>query len=338
MTNQYKAASELQSCIVPTDFRILCRNWPSAAAGRGWRMGSPVPPAWKHWAVQTQSWSLSGQQDPGCRCPEGPVYSNNSTRPSVWAEARHPPGARIPRQLPSVPYLPASQRWGGGGGNVLGTQPGPTDFKARVWCSDCTGTGPLTLAIWAPVSKAQLKSPPLRSPLGVLASKCPALLYQPSLRKANEQQEWTQTGVCAAPPTSMKWTCVLHPWFFPATVSSSVLEPNECPAESTVQILSTKMSKFTRPLLEKTDPERSLPLSGCVPMAGPPANLSEPCSSHPPEPSKSAHMWMCMTFRRQMLKELIHSYNKTKPKVTWPSFVLVFTYNYYIPMCTHCYC
>lgn len=173
MTNQYKAASELQSCIVPTDFRILCRNWPSAAAGWGWRMGSPVPPAWKHWAVQTQSWSLSGQQDPGCRCPEGPVYSNNSTRPSVWAEARRPPGARIPRQLPSVPYLPASQRWGGGGGNVLGTQPGPTDFKARVWCSDCTGTGPLTLAIWAPASKAQLKSPPLRSPLGVLASKCP---------------------------------------------------------------------------------------------------------------------------------------------------------------------
>lgn len=32
MTNQYKAATELQSCIVPTDFRILCMNWPSAAA------------------------------------------------------------------------------------------------------------------------------------------------------------------------------------------------------------------------------------------------------------------------------------------------------------------
>lgn len=33
-TNQYKAATELQTCIVPTDFRILC-NGPSAAAGEG---------------------------------------------------------------------------------------------------------------------------------------------------------------------------------------------------------------------------------------------------------------------------------------------------------------
>lgn len=222
MTNQYKAASELQSCIVPTDFRILCRNWPSAAAGRGWRMGSPVPPAWKHWAMQTQSWSLSGQQDPGCRCPEGPVYSNNSTRPSVWAEARR---LGLESQAASIcalsPRQPEMGRWGRAAKNVLGTQPGPTDFKARVWCSDCTGTGtgPLTLAIWTPASKAQLRSPPLRSPLGVLASKCPALLYQASLRKANEQQERTQTGVCAAPVTWMKWICILHPWFFPTTVS-----------------------------------------------------------------------------------------------------------------------
>lgn len=35
MTNQYKAATELQSCIVPTDFRILYMNRPSAAAGVG---------------------------------------------------------------------------------------------------------------------------------------------------------------------------------------------------------------------------------------------------------------------------------------------------------------
>lgn len=35
MTNQYKAATELQSCIVPTDFRILRMNWSSAAAGEG---------------------------------------------------------------------------------------------------------------------------------------------------------------------------------------------------------------------------------------------------------------------------------------------------------------
>lgn len=102
MTNQYKAASELQSCIVPTDFRILCRNWPSAAAGRGWRMGSPVPPARKHWAVQTQSWSLSGQQDPGCRCPEGPVYSNNSTRPPL-SEQRQ--GARLGLESPGSFHL-----------------------------------------------------------------------------------------------------------------------------------------------------------------------------------------------------------------------------------------
>lgn len=35
MTNQYKAATELQSCIVPTDFRILRINRLSAAAGEG---------------------------------------------------------------------------------------------------------------------------------------------------------------------------------------------------------------------------------------------------------------------------------------------------------------
>lgn len=196
MTNQFKAASELQSCIVPTDFRILCRNWPSAAAGRGWRMGSPVPPAWKHWAVQTQSRSLSGQQDPGCRCPEGPVYSNNSTRPSVRAEARRL-GLKSPGSfhLCLISQAARDGRWGRAAKDVLGTQPGPTDFKARVWRSDCTGTGRLTLAIWAPASKAQLRSPPLGSPIGVLASKCPALLYQASLRRANEQQEWTDWRV-----------------------------------------------------------------------------------------------------------------------------------------------
>ena len=35
MTNQYQAATELQLCIVPADFRILSMNWPSAAAGEG---------------------------------------------------------------------------------------------------------------------------------------------------------------------------------------------------------------------------------------------------------------------------------------------------------------
>lgn len=35
ITNQYKAATELQSCIVPTDFRILRINQLSAAAGEG---------------------------------------------------------------------------------------------------------------------------------------------------------------------------------------------------------------------------------------------------------------------------------------------------------------
>lgn len=120
-TNQYKAATELQLCIVPTDFRILC-NGPSAAAGEGgcswgggWWVRSLVPPAsevWKQWAMQTQSWSLSRQQGPSWSLTEGPVYSNNSTRPGCLSRSKAP-GARIHTEPPSVPHLPSQLGWEG---------------------------------------------------------------------------------------------------------------------------------------------------------------------------------------------------------------------------------
>lgn len=43
MANQYKTASELQSCIVPTDFRTLHMNCPQLQLGRGLKGGEPCP-------------------------------------------------------------------------------------------------------------------------------------------------------------------------------------------------------------------------------------------------------------------------------------------------------
>lgn len=43
MTNQYKAATELQSCIVPTGFRTLHMNCPQLQLRRGLKGGEPCP-------------------------------------------------------------------------------------------------------------------------------------------------------------------------------------------------------------------------------------------------------------------------------------------------------
>lgn len=102
---------------------VHCSNWfpdPSQWAlscswGGGWWVRSLVPPAseaWKQWAMQTQSWSLSGQQGPGWSLAEGPVYSNNSTRPGCLSRGKAP-GARIHIEPPSVPHLPSQLGWEG---------------------------------------------------------------------------------------------------------------------------------------------------------------------------------------------------------------------------------
>lgn len=120
-----------------------CSNWfpdpshepaLSCSWGGGWRVGSPVPPAseaWKQWAMQTQSWSLSGQQGPGWSLAEGPVYSNNSTRPSCLSRGKAPE-ARIHTQPPSAPYLPSGPGLEGAGkGGKAASDPslGQLDFR-----------------------------------------------------------------------------------------------------------------------------------------------------------------------------------------------------------------
>lgn len=116
-----------------------------------WELCPTCIRGWTHWAMQTQSWSLSGQQDPGWSRPEGPVYSNNSTRPSVWAETRRL-GLESPGSLHLCLISQLARDRGVGGGQqrlfVLGPQSGPTDFKVRAYIiPDCTGTGLLWLLL-----------------------------------------------------------------------------------------------------------------------------------------------------------------------------------------------
>lgn len=63
--------------------------------------------------MQTQSRSLSGQQGPGWSLAEGPVYSNNSTRPCRLSRGRAP-GARI--HTASICALSTRSAWAGGQG------------------------------------------------------------------------------------------------------------------------------------------------------------------------------------------------------------------------------
>lgn len=163
MTNQYKAATELQSCIVPTDFRILRMNMTrlSAAAGRGVKRREPCPTcigAWEQWAMQTQSRSLSGQQGPGWSLTEGPVYSNNSTRPGCQSRGKAP-GARIHTQPPSAPYLPSEPGLGGAGqGGKAASEP---SWAGRL---NSTGARSLSHLLHSPLEPSTLLQSPAQDP------------------------------------------------------------------------------------------------------------------------------------------------------------------------------
>lgn len=156
--------------------------------------------------MQTQSWSLSGQQGPGWSLPEGPVYSNNSTRPTVWKEARRL-GLESTHSLHLHLIYPVSLSWEGQGKAALRSQSGTANFRQ--------GPGTLTYRQEAPLAsfafatcihsfKAQLETLPIRSsPDAVI----PVRLAHPStVRPALFQREaggqWGRTGISAAPTTN----------------------------------------------------------------------------------------------------------------------------------------
>lgn len=157
--------------------------------------------------MQTQSRSLSGQQGPGWSLAEGPVYSNNSTRPCRLSRGRAP-GARIHTQPPSVPYLPGQPGLGGRGkgGQALGAQPGRLQADPTPRSTQTPGlSGIICFHDWNRAPPSRLGSGPAPRHL----PRCPRPVKGPFLALPHTDSKGQRVDSQGEGPTANEMPCVM---------------------------------------------------------------------------------------------------------------------------------